>query len=36
MSAARVVEHMAVVWNPEKRNPLFATESIVGVEISDP
>jgi len=35
-SAARVVEHMAVVWNPEYRMPDAARRSMVGVAISEP
>jgi hypothetical protein len=35
-SAARVVEHIAVAWKPEKRRPCAANRSIVGVLIGDP
>jgi hypothetical protein len=34
-SAARVVEHLAVVWNPVQRIPSAARGSIVGVSLSE-
>jgi len=35
-SAARVVEHIAVVWNPVSLSPRRAIASIVGVRFSEP
>ena len=36
ISAARVVEHMAVVWKPVKRSPRAASASMVGVRMVEP
>ena len=35
-SAARVVEHIAVVWKPVRRRPRAAMASMVGVRIGEP